>query len=249
MANDPTFNYLKLLADWFPSWLLLAIGLVLWIALNPAVLRKIRENVSGAKFGSFEIQLRELKEQVVQAQAQVQDLTEANRQLSEIVAGIDPDAPAEQIAGARQALKAIAGDIDNLDEIYADLDEGTPPERFYAATEILRKRRAVEGFDRLIAAVDRIAANPDLEGLRLKFIWTLADAVRVTVLSAVKYSPMPRLTREQLLGAQTALEKLNDHPKVAADRPDDPKKGVRGPTRYALVWIGKGLENYESAER
>ncbi|MCE2842486.1 MAG: hypothetical protein ACK44O_06610 [Novosphingobium sp.] len=87
-----------------PAWLVLLLGLIVWLVRNPAVLSKLREHVASAKFGDFEIELRELKQQVAEAKEQVETLKDANQQLSEIVAAIDTDAPVDEIDAARRIL-------------------------------------------------------------------------------------------------------------------------------------------------
>ncbi|MFN9376438.1 MAG: hypothetical protein ACK564_05300 [Novosphingobium sp.] len=109
---------------------------------------------------------------------------------------------------------------------------------------MLRRRRTVEAYDHLIGAAARISASPDLEGLRLKFVWTLADAIRGTTKWATEYPAEPRLKEAQLRAGKAAMERLYDHPMVAADSPDAPEKGIRGPAGRALKWTDKALAYY-----
>ncbi|MEY8840165.1 hypothetical protein AB9K41_14160, partial [Cribrihabitans sp. XS_ASV171] len=120
------------------------------------------------------------------------------------------------------------------------LQPGAAPEDVYAAAEILRTRRDLSSFDALVAAVDRIASDPKLEGLRYHTVWTLASAVHYTLIAAIKHTAVPQLSRDQLDRADKAMQKLRDNPHVQQDRPGAPDQGIRGPARYAQDWIAKG---------
>ena len=89
--------------------------------------------------------------------------------------------------------------------------------------------------------IDRIASDPKLEDLRYHTVWTLASAVHRTVIAAVKHSDEPKLTKDQLVAARAAMQKLSNNPHVQWDRPDAPNQGIRGPAKHAVTWIDRGL--------
>lgn len=243
--KDPLYQYLKLAADWLPSWLILLVLLGAWLARRPQILLKLREHISGAKLGQFEIQLREVEQKLQETEAQVKGLTASNTRLRQVLDTMNINAPAAELKRARQVIKAIAGGLQDLEPVRAGLKPEAPPVAVYVSAEVLRSLRIVEMFDELVGAVGRIASSADLEGLRLKTIWTLASAVHRTLVGAVKHDGAPQLTVQQLRSAEQVMETLIAHPKVQQDRPDDPGKGIRGPSRHALNWIRKGLEAHE----
>jgi hypothetical protein len=94
----------------------------------------------------------------------------------------------------------------------------------------------------LIALLDELSQQKDLGGYRLNTIWTLISAVHKILISAVRDGVKPTPSNEQLIKCKNVLERLDNHPKVVADRPDNPMKGIKGPIKYSLDWVKK-LEN------
>lgn len=246
MENDATFQYLKLFMDYFPFWaLLLAVVLVL-IVRNPSWLKSIPNYVSSAKIGEFEIQLRQVEEKLAETETHVIELEEENLRLNQLYSNFDAHAPVGALAHTRQELKALAGNMDDLAPALAPLQFGADPADVYAAAEILRAKRDYSAFDTLIEALDRISSDDELEGLRYHTVWTLASAVHRTVLSAVKHSDQPKLSKGQLEMAKQTMQKLQDNPHVQLDSPGVPNQGIRGPASYALNWIDQGLKKFET---
>lgn len=246
MENDSTFQYLKLLLDYVPIWFLLLAGGLVWIVRNPSFLHYIPNYVSSAKIGEFEIQLRQVEEKLAETETHVAELEEENLRLNQLYANFDAHAPVPELEKTRQELKALAGNLDDVTPALEGLKFGADPADVYAAAEILRQKRDFSAFDSLIGALDRIASDDQLEGLRFHTVWTLASAVHRTVLAAVKHSKSPKLTRAQLEEAKRTMQKLHGNPHVQSDEPDEPNRGIRGPSNHALNWIGKGLKKFEA---
>ncbi|MEP3512451.1 MAG: hypothetical protein ABJN38_11890 [Lentilitoribacter sp.] len=248
MNKDPTFQYLKLFMEYVPLWLVAVFFLIFVLWRNPGWLEKFPKYIASIRFGDFEMQLREVNAKLRETEQHVAELEEESIRLNQLYEGFDVDGPAEALDGPRQALKALSGNLDNMAPVIVALQPGSSSDDVYAAAEILRSRRDFSTFDALITTVDRIASDQRLEGLRYRTVWTLASAVHRTVLAAVKHSSKPALRQDQLQRAKTAMQKLHDNGHVQDDRPDDPKKGIRGPSGYALNWIDKGLEKYKAEE-
>lgn len=191
------------------------------------------------------MQLREVKERLRETEEHVTEIEEENVRLRQIVAGVDIEGPVENLDGARQALKALSGNLEDLSPIVDALKVGASKEELYAAAEILRSRRDFTLFNELLSTVERTASSDTLEGNRYRTVWTLASAIHRTVLAAVKHSKVPRLSKKQLSDAQATMWKLYNNLEVQKDQPDDPKKGIRGPSKYAINWIEKGLAKYD----
>lgn len=247
MNDDPVFQYLKLFLDYVPLWLLAVVIFGIILYRNPALAASLRTHISSIRFGEFEVKLQEVKDRLKETEEHVAEIEEENLRLNQIVDGMDIEGPIENLDGARQALKALSGNIDDLSPVAVALKAGASQDELYAAAEILRSRRDFSFFDDLISAVDRIASSDDLEGNRYRTVWTLASAVHRTVLAAVKHTKDPRLSEEQLSRAQGIMWKLHNNGHVQGDRPDDPKKGIRGPSKHAINWIEKGLAKYDQS--
>ena len=245
MDDDAVYQYLKLILDYVPIWVVLLFGLITWLIRNPERLELIPKYVAKAKFGDIEFELREIKAELADTKELVSELEEENLRLSSLMGGFDAHAPVAELEPVRQKLKAMSSNIDDLSPVLAGLQPGADPAEVYAAAEILRARRDFSCFDALIGALDRIGRDPKLEDLRYHTVWTLASAVHKTVIAAVKHDGLPKLTKSQLERAQTVMQQLHDNPHVQLDRPDDIKQGIRGPASYALTWIGKGLRKYD----
>lgn len=249
MENDATYQYLKLLLDYVPVWSIILVSAIVWAAKNPGWLQAIPTYVSSARIGEFEIQLRQLNEQLSETENHVAELEEENLRLNQLYAKFDAHAPLSELEKTRQEIKVVATNLDDISPALEGLAPGAEHEDVYAAAEILRTKRDFSSFDALIDAIDRIASDDELEELRFHTVWTLASAVHKTVLAAVKHSEMPRLSKVQLSRAKDAMQKLYNNPHVQLDRPDAPKQGIRGPSGHALNWIEKGLDKFEKTEK
>ncbi len=248
MDDDAFYHYLKLVLDYLPIWSVILIALLIWLIRNPDRLRSLPNYVSSAKIGDVEIQLREIEQKLEETESHVQELETENARLNTLYRAFDVHAPVRELEPVRQHLKAVAGNLDDLSPVLQALEPGADPEEVYAAAEILRTRRDFSSFDALVTAVDRIASDPKLEGLRYHTVWTLASAVHYTLIAAIKHTALPQLSRAQLDRADAAMQKLRDNPHVQLDRPDAPDQGIRGPARYAQDWIAKGRAKLVKAE-
>lgn len=247
MEDDRTYQYIKLFLDYIPIWAVLAAGILIYLYRNPQIWSQIPKYVANAKFGDFQIELREVKEKLAETEAQVAELEAENAELRGLYNTFDPHAPVSELQAVRQNLKDVAGTIGDLSVVYPGLAEGAEADEVYAAAEILRERRDPAAFDALVEAVDRIASHEHLEGLRYHTVWTLASAVHKTVLSAVRNKQSPSLTVDQLHRARAAIVKLRDNPHVQDDMPNAPEAGIRGPCGYAITWIDRGLRKHDKS--
>jgi|GEM_PF-1573472 hypothetical protein len=245
MENDVFFQYLKLFTEYVPLWVLLLGGVVIWLIRHPEKLDALTRNVESAKIGEFEIKLRKVEEKLETTQAQVEELEAENTRLSSLYNEFDADAGANVLQVVRQQVHHWARELDNLSPVREGLKPGATPEEIFVAAEMLRERRDTGSFDALIDCIARIAADPKLEGLRFKTVWSLASAVHKTVLSDVTHNTPPRLTVDQLKRARHVMESLMQNAHVQQDRPDAPEAGIRGPAQFALNWIEKGLKKHE----
>lgn len=247
MQDDALFQYTKLVLENVSLWALIALGLIIWIMRNPDRLAAIPKYISSAKFGEFEVQLREIQQKLDETEAHVAELEEENTRLSALYSAFDVHAPVSELERTRQELKALAGNLPDPALILDGLRAGASPADVYAAAEMLRTNRDLALFDPLVDCIDRIAADPKLENLRYHTVWTLASAAHRMVLAAVKHSAAPKLSARQLQDARQAMQKLHDNPHVQLDKPGNPKGGIRGPASFALDWIDKGLEKHRTA--
>lgn len=244
MENDAFYQYLRLFLENVSVWPVLIVGAFWWLARHPSVFEKLPGYVSRLKIGSVEVDLREVKAKLAETQQQVSELENEieleKSRYDDLLSGFDPHAPLSDLAKTRDALKAMAPVMDDMSPVRQGLSPDAKPEEIYAAAEILRARRDISLFDDLVSCLDRLASDADLWGIRLYTVWTLTSALHRTLIADIKHGA-PRLSREQLMRARAMLVKLTQNPRVLADRPDEPLKGVRGPAKWAGDWIQKGL--------
>jgi hypothetical protein len=245
MEGDLVYKYIKLFMDYFSLWSVMSIGLIIWFVRNPEKLKNIIKYISRAKFGDFEIQLRDVEKKLEETELHVSEIEEENSRLNMLYGEFDIHSPVKDLEKTRQSLKALAGNLGDLSPVINALKPKADHGELYAAAEILRTKRDIGAFDSLINCIDRIASDNKLEQIRFHTVWTLASAVHRTVLSAVKHTDHPKLTVDQLKHAATVMKKLCNNPHVQQDRPDQPEKGIRGPANYSLNWINKGLKKYD----
>lgn len=249
MEDDAFYQYLKLVLENVSVWPFLIVAAVWWLARHPSLFEKLPDYISRLKIGSVEVELREVKAKLAETQQQVSELENEieleKSRYDELLAGFDPHAPLGDLAKTREALRAMAPAMDDLTPVRHGLSPDAKPEEVYAAAEIIRTRRDIALFDDLVACLDRLAADANLRGIRLHTVWTLTSALHRTLIANIKHGA-PRLSREQLMRAEAMLERLMQNPRVLADRPDDPLKGVRGPAKWAGDWIQKGLVALEA---
>lgn len=234
-----TFEVVQLIVE--NSLQLAAVVLLISVTFRPEILK----HVSKLKFGEFELEMRELQERIGGLDERVEELQEdlelERRQLARLLESYDVDAPVSELKPFMQAAKAYGRTTDNLDELHRLLGPDAAPEELMVAAVSLREKRSPELFDDLVACLDRLARDPELLGIRLNTVYMLTSALHRVLLASVRDGVPPTPTPEQLQAAAKTLSLLEKNPRVQADRPDAPKKGVRGPLSYAQKWIEKGL--------
>lgn len=235
IQTDMLYRYLKLFLD--NGWILALAALASWLIINP----KILENFSSIKIGSVvDLQLRDLREKLADTEQKVDQLQSRNDQLTQVIDSFDADG---DLTGPRVKLKNLARHLkdEDLASVRKGLGASATHEELYAAAEIARSRRDPAFLDDLVDCLSRLASAPDLNGVRLKTVWTLTSALHLTLVSDLQHAEIPQVTKQQLLAARRALELLVQNPRVLGDSPDAPEKGVRGPAKNAQQWIERGL--------
>lgn len=244
MDSNATYQFLKLILENLWPILGLIVVVLVWIK-RTALSEELPKYVSKLKIGQLEMEFREVKEKLAETTAQVavleNDLEQERTRFLDLAADFDPHAPVAELAGVRQVIKAEAGALDDLAPVYDGLKSGASANQVYAAAEVIRTRRDPQFFDPLVACLDRLAGDKDLQGIRLHTVWTLTSALHKILIAEFSHKSAPSLTAPQLRAAQAMLDKLVINPRVLQDRPDDPDKGVRGPAKWAANWIEKGL--------
>ena len=244
MDDNATYHFLKLfLENLWPIVGLIVVFLV-WVK-RAALSQELPKYVSKLKIGQMEMEFREVMERLEETKAQVavleNDLEQERTRFLELAAGFNPHAPVAELEGVRQAIKAEAGGLDDLEPVHDGLKPGATANQVYAAAVVVRTLRDPQFFDPLVACLDRLAGDKDLQGIRLYTVWTLTSALHKILIAEFSHKSTPSLTVTQLRAAQTMLDKLMVNPRVVQDRPDDPDKGVRGPAKWSANWIEKGL--------
>jgi hypothetical protein len=234
MENDPVFQWTRMMLDHL--WLLIPLGLTAYVLCRPSVLRYI----SRVKFGDFELELASLKEELKETKQKVEN---SHSEVRALIEKLDATASVSALREASQGLKARATHLsgDDLAEGLSGLRPDANPAALHAAAVIARKRADPAALGALVDCLDRLGSAHDLNGIRLNTIWMLASAVHLTLVAVYKSGAVPVPERALLLRGESVITRLIAHPLIERDRPDDPKKGVRGPAGHALRWIATGL--------
>lgn len=232
---------LKLLIENIDLWEVVLLLVVIWLARHPEHFRLIQS----IKVGDLEIKLQQLEAEVSSSKEEIRELEqelENNRRLfGDLLEGFDAHSPLPELARTRELLRANARTISDIQGLASFLKPGASAEGLYAAAVTLRERRPTELFGTVIECLDRLAQHDDLEGIRLNTVWTLASAVHLMLIAAIRDGAKPQIQPASLLAAQHTLKRLEQNPRVQSDRPDMPEKGIRGPIKHAYSWIEKGL--------
>lgn len=244
MENNATYHFLKLFLE--NLWPIVGLIVVLLVWVNRTALsQELPKYVSKLKIGELEMEFREVKEQLEETKTQVavleNDLEQERTRFLELAAGFNPHAPVAELEGVRQAIRAEAGSLNDLAPVFDGLKPGATANQIYAAAVAIRQLRNPQFFDPLVACLDRLANDKDLQGIRLHTVWTLTSALHKILIAEFSHKSSPSLTAGQLRAAMAMLDKLVVNPRVLQDRPDDPEKGVRGPAKWSANWIEKGL--------
>ncbi len=251
MDNNLYFQSAKLVFE--NIWGVLALLVFLTVLLRwRAIKEELPKYVSRLKIGDVEVELREVKKDLAETKEQVavleNDLEQERSRFHDIAEDFDIHAPVAELEKVRSALKAEAPNMDDLTPVFDGLKEGASAAQLYAAAEVVRARRDPRFFDDLVACLARLAADANLQGIRLHTVWTLTSALHRTLIAEIEHHAVPNLKPDQLRAAQRMLDTLVRNPRVLQDRPDAPMKGVRGPAKWAGDWIAKGLKKLQSSE-
>ncbi|PZU90314.1 MAG: hypothetical protein DI528_00250 [Shinella sp.] len=242
VVTGTTYDCVKLFADTLISWPLVALVVLIFLYKRPDFLQRI----SKITVGNLVLELNQIKQELAESRSEIRSLEnelELSRQnYADILNGIDGQAPVPKLKAARDAIKSAARGISDFKTIEAFLGEKATAEEIFFAAVALRDRRPLQMFDPLVSCLERLGSDPGLAGVRLNTVWTLTSALHFMVISSVRDNAKPQISREGLLRAKKALERLSRNPLVLGDRQDEPDKGIRGPLRHALQWIEQGLE-------
>jgi hypothetical protein len=212
---------------------------------NPHIFENLPRFLTKMKLGPLEAEFRQLREELEETKQQVDvleaDISHDDERYRSLVEGFDPHAPVADLASTRESLKAMAGSLDDLGPVRRGLAPDASASELYAAAEIARARRDPELYDDLVTCLNRLAGDADLGGIRLHTVWTLTSALHRTLVADQKHGAKT-LSPEQLEAGRAMLALLNKNPRVLADKPEAPLKGVRGPAKWAGDWIEKALK-------
>jgi len=222
-------------------WEVSALIVILYLLFNPSLLKTITR----LKIGDLEIELNALKEQVTKGEELINELEselESERRLFEdLLDNFDPNAPLKDLVETRRAIKANAKNLEDIVSLKSYLSLDTKPEDLYAAAVSIRERRPASLAPDIITFLGELASDKNLGDFRLNTIWTLTSALHLILLAAIRDNVSPKPDSATLLRADKILHTLETNPRVQADRPDNPMKGIRGPIKHCRTWIKKGL--------
>lgn len=223
-------------------WEVIMLLVVIYLLFRPDLINRITK----FKVGDFEVELSELKKEIAKGNEKITELeTELEhekRQFEELLDSFDANVPLSELKSIRQSIKAQARNLDEEESLKKYLKKTATHEELYAAAVGIREKRPVSLFPDLIGLLDDLSTQKDLGGYRLNTIWTLTSAVHKILISIVRDGVKPTPSKEQLSKCENMLKRLDNNPRVLADRPDKPMKGIKGPIKYSLDWLKK-LEN------
>lgn len=228
-------------------WEITLLAVLIYLFIQP----DFRKRITKIKLGNFELELQELKDQVQKGQEKIQELEEEveneRRFFEDFLEDFDPNTPISELAKVRQSIRSQAKNLTELESLKSRLNLQSSAEELYFTAVALREKRPVSLLPDLISFLQELSADKNLGGYRLNTIWTLTSALHLTLIACIrdKVGPMP--DKEILEQAQRTLNALEQNPRVQQDRPDNPSKGIRGPLKHALAWVGKGLEANKKA--
>jgi len=228
-------------------WEITLLAVLIYLFIQP----DFRKRITKIKLGNFELELQELKDQVQKGQEKIQELEEEveneRRFFEDFLEDFDPNTPISELAKVRQSIRSQAKNLSELESLKSRLNLQSSAEELYFTAVALREKRPVSLLPDLISFLQELSADKNLGGYRLNTIWTLTSALHLTLIACIrdKVGPMP--DKEILEQAQRTLNALEQNPRVQQDRPDNPSKGIRGPLKHALTWVGKGLEANKKA--
>lgn len=240
-------EYLKPILDNSSLWEVTVLVVVLYFLFQPSLLKTITR----LKIGDLEIELNALKEQVTKGEEHISELEaelENERRLFEdLIDNFDPNAPVQELAIIRKAIKTNAKNLEEIESLKKYLTLESKPEDLYVAAVAIRERRPTALIPDIVDFLDKLAVEKNLGGYRLNTVWTLTSALHLTLLSAIRDNVPPQPDADTLLKAERMLDVLERNPRVQEDRPDNPVKGIRGPIKHCRSWIKKGLANNQKS--
>ena len=233
MTHQLVYDYVKLIIE--NLWILLALAGALWLVTRPGLL----ERITRVKMFELEIELKEVKAELENTKLAVKEMSALTEEYQSALDNLEMSGDVAALRASQGAIKALATQLDSQDlaPVRTGLLKGASADALHGAAVIARTRRDPKLFDDVIQSLAEIAASPDLGGRRLNTVWQLASAVHLTLVSVFKHGQVSAITQDQLKRARAVLEKLQQHERVLADRPDNPGKGIRGPVTNALKWI------------
>ena len=237
------YAYIALLVENIALWEIMLFVVLIWLARQPDLLKRI----SHFKFGGLEIEMQALKNEVESSQSQLEELeTELQherRLFGELLDGFDANAPLAELDETRSMLRAHARASGNIDELRDSLNKTCSAEEMYATAVIFRELRPVILIPELSDCLDRLAGQDDLGGIRLNTVWTLTSALHRTLIAAIRDNVAPGVSVAILKRTEQMLTRLELNPRVQADSPERPERGIRGPIKHAREWIKRGLKD------
>lgn len=236
-----TFDYVSLFVENVAVWELMVLAVLVWLVFKPEFLNR----VTRIKLGDLELDVKNLKSEIEENRNELRiledDIEYERRTVDELLQGFDVNAPVTELGRTRELLRAEARNLSDFDEVKQFLSESASPEQLFAAAVNLRERRPTSMLSDLLDCLDRLAAQPELGGIRLNTVWTLTSALHRILIAGIRDGVQPSFDPAELRRAESVLDRLDKNPRVQADRSDAPDKGVRGPIRFAQNWARRGL--------
>ncbi len=236
--------FLKILEN-TSLWEVVVLIIVVYFLFQPEIIK----NITRLKIGDFEVELKTLKDEVKKGSEKITELESElksdRKLLDELRESFDPNAAVSDLADARKSIKSQARNLSDIDSLREDLNMESSAEQLYVAAVSIRETKPVKLLPDLISFLGELSESQNLGGYRFNTIWTLTSALHKTLISAIRDGIEPSPTKELLLKTQKVLQQLEVNTKVQQDRPDEPEKGIRGPTKHSLNWVKKGLLKFD----
>ncbi|RXR34856.1 hypothetical protein EQG68_02805 [Flavobacterium piscinae] len=223
-------------------WEIVALLVVIYLICRPNLINRITK----FKVGDFELEISELKKEIENGKEKINELQEEieseKRLFEEVLNKFDANDSLDNLASIRQIVKSESRNSSDINSFKKALSKNASPEELYAVAVGIREKRPLEILPDLISLLDELTEDKNLGGYRLNTIWTLTSSVHKILIACIRDGQKPFPSIELLNNIETTLKKLEKHPKVQADRPDDPSKGIRGPIKHSLSWLQKARE-------
>lgn len=226
--SDPVLKYLRLLV----SWPVLASVCIVYLVRNPKLIERIVSvDVAGVKVQLSELQTR-ITEQDQKIENLDQDLSEA-KALLDLAEGAS-GRPVLDLQQTRADVRQGAAALQNVDFVTQVLTQAATPDQIYTAAQVIRARPEPKLFVPVVSCLSRLSSDANLQDVRPHFVYQLVQALHRLLVNDQDHSARPLLSREDLVNARLALQKLWDNPRVVADEEKHPGKSIRRPTGWCL---------------